>query len=234
MPGQDVELVEHDRAVRVDRDRVAQRHRVEPADAPRPAGRRCRTRGRAPRCPCRSRRAARSGTARSPTRVEYAFITPMTSSTWSGPMPPPVHAPPATGFDERHERVGAVVEVEQRALGALEQDVVAAPRARPGRATSCRRGAARSRSPQATACSTSASTVEAPRRPSTSSSRFLSGSARADALAQDARGRAGPPSGARAARRGRRTPARCRAPSCRPSRRRAGPRWPGRAPRGTA
>ena len=27
-------------------------------------------------------------------------MTPMTSSTWSGPIPPPVQAPPATGFDE--------------------------------------------------------------------------------------------------------------------------------------
>ena len=27
-------------------------------------------------------------------------MTPMTSSTWSGPMPPPVHAPPATGLDD--------------------------------------------------------------------------------------------------------------------------------------
>ena len=27
-------------------------------------------------------------------------MTPMTSSTWSGPMPPPVQAPPATGLDE--------------------------------------------------------------------------------------------------------------------------------------
>jgi hypothetical protein len=34
-----------------------------------------------------------------PTRVEYAFMTPITSSTWSGPIPPPVHAPPATGFE---------------------------------------------------------------------------------------------------------------------------------------
>ena len=27
-------------------------------------------------------------------------MTPMTSSTWSGPIPPPVHAPPATGLDD--------------------------------------------------------------------------------------------------------------------------------------
>ena len=40
------------------------------------------------------------GNGPEPTRVEYAFMTPMTSSTWSGPMPPPVHAPPATGLDE--------------------------------------------------------------------------------------------------------------------------------------
>ena len=38
MPGQDVELVEHDAADAVDRDRVAQRHGVEPAEPPRPPG----------------------------------------------------------------------------------------------------------------------------------------------------------------------------------------------------
>ena len=38
--GQDVQLVEHDRADAVDRDRVAQRNRVEPAHPARPSGRR--------------------------------------------------------------------------------------------------------------------------------------------------------------------------------------------------
>src|SRR3954464_15537430 len=40
------------------------------------------------------------GNGPEPTRVAYAFITPKTSSTWRGPIPPPVHAPPATGDDE--------------------------------------------------------------------------------------------------------------------------------------
>ena len=35
-----------------------------------------------------------------PTRVELAFMTPMTWSIWSGPIPAPVHAPPATGLLE--------------------------------------------------------------------------------------------------------------------------------------
>src|SRR5205823_8971238 len=35
-----------------------------------------------------------------PTRVEYAFMTPITSSTWSGPIPPPVQAPPAMGLED--------------------------------------------------------------------------------------------------------------------------------------
>ena len=65
-------------------------------------------------------------------------MTPITSETWSGPMPPPVQAPPATGFDEVTNGIGAVVEVEERPLGALEEDVVAAPAGRPGRARSCR------------------------------------------------------------------------------------------------
>ena len=40
------------------------------------------------------------GNGPAPTRVEYALATPMTSSTWSGPIPPPVQAPPAMGFDD--------------------------------------------------------------------------------------------------------------------------------------
>ena len=35
-----------------------------------------------------------------PTRVVYAFTMPMTRSMRVGPMPAPVAAPPATGFDE--------------------------------------------------------------------------------------------------------------------------------------
>ena len=35
-----------------------------------------------------------------PTRVTYALATPTTRSMWRGPMPAPVHAPPATGFDD--------------------------------------------------------------------------------------------------------------------------------------
>src|SRR6476469_7571858 len=40
------------------------------------------------------------GNGPDPTRVAYAFITPKTSSTWRGPIPPPVQAPPAIGDDE--------------------------------------------------------------------------------------------------------------------------------------
>ena len=65
-PGQDVELVEHDRADAVDRDGVPQRDDIEPADPARTARSRCRTRCRARRCPCRCRRGARSD--RGPTR----------------------------------------------------------------------------------------------------------------------------------------------------------------------
>src|ERR1700730_7382718 len=35
-----------------------------------------------------------------PTRVTYAFATPMTRSIARGPTPAPVHTPPAIGFDE--------------------------------------------------------------------------------------------------------------------------------------
>ena len=67
---QDVELVEHDAADAVDGDRVAQRHRVEPADAPRPAGRRCRTRGRARAIPSPISSWSSVGNGPEPTRVE--------------------------------------------------------------------------------------------------------------------------------------------------------------------
>ena len=41
-------------------------------------------------------------------------------------MPAPVQTPPATGVGRRHERVGAVVDVEHRGLGALEEHGLAA------------------------------------------------------------------------------------------------------------
>ena len=50
---------------------------------------------------------------------------PMTRSMCRGPTPAPVHAPPATGLRRGDERIGAVVEVEERRLRALEQHVLA-------------------------------------------------------------------------------------------------------------
>ena len=88
------------------------------------------------------------GNGPSPTRVQYALVMPMTASISVGPMPAPVHAPPATVFERRHEGVGAVVEVEQRALRALEA-ARACPRARPRATTmdaSPSSGASRARS----------------------------------------------------------------------------------------
>ena len=41
-------------------------------------------------------------------------------------MPVPTHAPPAVGLRRRDERIGAVVEVEERRLRAFEQQMVVA------------------------------------------------------------------------------------------------------------
>ncbi len=35
-----------------------------------------------------------------PTRVQYDFAMPITRLMCNGPTPEPVHAPPATGFEE--------------------------------------------------------------------------------------------------------------------------------------
>ena len=112
-------------------------------------------------------------------------MTPMTSSTWSGPMPPPVHAPPATGFERGHERVGAVVEVEQRALGALEQDVLAARERAPGRARSCRRGGRAAARPSRRPRSTSGVDLEGVGAHRAEQQRSCRAGARAEPLAQD-------------------------------------------------
>ena len=48
---------------------------------------------------------------------------PITLVIRVGPIPEPAAAPPAVGFDDGHERIRAVVDVEQRALRALEQHV---------------------------------------------------------------------------------------------------------------
>ena len=73
-------------------------------------------------------------------------------------MPEPVHAPPAVGVGRRDERVGAVVDVEQRRLAALEQHGLAARRAPARAAARCRRPSGRSRSAYASSSSTTSST----------------------------------------------------------------------------
>ena len=63
-------------------------------------------------------------------------MTPMTSSTWSGPDPAAGARAAGDRVRRGHVRIAPVVEVEQRALGALEQDVLAAGEGRldePGR-----------------------------------------------------------------------------------------------------
>jgi hypothetical protein len=50
---------------------------------------------------------------------------PMTRSMWRGPTPAPTQAPAGHRVRRRDERIGAVVEVEEGGLGALEQHVLA-------------------------------------------------------------------------------------------------------------
>ena len=68
-PGQDVDLVEHDAAHRVDGDRVADRHGVEPADAPRAGPWWSPPRGRARGCPAPISSVSSVGNGPEPTRV---------------------------------------------------------------------------------------------------------------------------------------------------------------------
>ena len=101
----------------------------------------------------------------------------MTSSTWSGPDAAARARAAGDRVRRGHERVAAVVEVEQRALRALEQHVLAARRARPGPATSCRRGGRAAARPSPAASSTSASASNG-WPPIEVSRTFLSGSSR--------------------------------------------------------
>ena len=81
------------------RDRVAERDEIEPAAAALAAGDRAEL-------PPELAHALLSGSSisvgngPSPTRVTYAFATPRTASIRVGPIPMPVAAAPAIGFDE--------------------------------------------------------------------------------------------------------------------------------------
>ena len=185
MPGQDVELVEHDAADAVDRHRVAQRHGVEPADPARPPGH-------------RPELVAALGDPGADLVVQLGRIRP-------GPDPRRVRlhdaddlvdlerADAATGaraagdrIGRGDERVAAVVEVEQRALRALEQDVLAAAEGRldqPGRVVEMvAQALAPARGPASTRASTSK--ASAPIEPRT---QVLVGQDALDPLAQDRR-----------------------------------------------
>ena len=213
-------------------DRVAQRHGVEPADAPRAPG-------HGPEL------AATLGDA-------LADVVEQLGRERPGAHPRGVglhhaddlvdleRADPAAGARAARDRVGrghvrvaAVVEVEQRALRALEQDVVAAPERvldEPRRVVEVRR---RGATPHAAACSTSASTVEA-RRAHRLEQQVLVRQRAADPLAQHlavAQVLHPEPEAPGAVAVGRPDAATGRA---RPCRRRGGPRWPYRGPRGTA
>ena len=230
--GQDVELVEHDAADAVDRDRVAQRDGVEPADPARPAG-------------GRPELVAALGDARADLVVQLGRVRPRADARRVGlhdadDLVDLERADAAAGaraagdrVGRGHERVAAVVEVEERALRALEQDVLAARQGAPGRARSCRRGGRRSRSPQRERLLDERLDLERRRRPSIASRRFLSGRARPIRSRRTSRSRR---SSMRRPRRQARSPyvgpmPRPVVPTLSPPRR---PRSPGRARRGTA
>ena len=126
MPGQDVQLVEDDRAVGVDRDGVAQRHGVEPAHAAGAPGHGPEL-AAALRDPAaglveqlgRERPGSHAGRVGLHDADDLVHLERADAATGAGAA--------GHGVGGGHEGVGAVVEVQQRALGALEEDVVAAP-----------------------------------------------------------------------------------------------------------
>ena len=137
MPGQDVQLVEDDAADAVDVDGVAQRHGVEPADAAAPAGR-------------RPELVAPRGDPLADRVVQLRRVRPGADARRVG-----LHDPDHLGDLERadaaaragapgdrvgrgDERVRPVVEVEQRPLRSLEEDVVAGAQGVLDEAWSCR------------------------------------------------------------------------------------------------
>ena len=149
----------------------------------------------------------------------------MIASIRFGPIPMPVAASPATGVRRGDERIRAVVEVEQRPLRALEQDVLARRAARGRRAATCRRctAAAAARSPRS---ARPAPRARAARRRRRARARRSSRRARPRSSGAGSSGRAGPGRGCRAATPCRRRPGRSRAGSCRSAACRAAARSP--------
>ena len=119
-----------------------------------------------------------------PTRVAYAFITPITSSICIGAMPPPVAAPPAIGCDE--VTYGYEPWLRSRSVPCAPSK----RRCSPAASARCTRSVVsvmcgRSRSPHAAICFAiaSASTAAASSALSAFSSARFSGSTRAPASA---------------------------------------------------
>jgi hypothetical protein len=94
-----VQLGDGDAGEPVHLRREAREHGVEPPAAPRPAGRRAELAAE-PAQPLVHLGLEPVGRGPSPTRVVYAFTTPMTASIAVGPMPVPVAAPAAVVFDD--------------------------------------------------------------------------------------------------------------------------------------
>ena len=123
-PGQDVELVEHDRADAVDRHRIAQRHGVEPADPPGSTGHGAEFVAalRDP-LPDAVEQLGRIGPRADARRIRLHHADDLVD----------LERPDAsTGARPARDRVRGrdvwitpVIEVEQRALRALEQDMLA-------------------------------------------------------------------------------------------------------------
>ena len=85
------------------------------------------------------------GNGPAPTRVQYALATPTTRPIAVGPRPRPVHAPPAIVCELVTNGIGAVPDVEQRALRAFDQDAFARLRAHRADTRRRRRRAGRTR-----------------------------------------------------------------------------------------
>ena len=120
-----VELGERDLGQRVEAHRVAQHHAVEPAGASAPAGDGAELVTDVDQPRRRRRRAARWGTDRRRRGCVYALVIPTMRSMSARPEAG-ADAGAAGGRVRRgDERIGAVVEVEERRLRALQQQVVA-------------------------------------------------------------------------------------------------------------
>src|SRR5262249_29346326 len=124
--GQDVELVEHDAAHRVDGDGIPQRHRIEPADSTRPAGDGPELLA-ALRDPGTDLVMELGGKRSGPDTGGIGLDDADDLVHLERADPTARTGPTGHRVGRGDVRVAAVIEVEERALRALEEHVLATP-----------------------------------------------------------------------------------------------------------